>query len=434
MTGATTDRAPAGPGLVFALLCASVALEALGVGVLFPLLAKIQAAHHLPTYGLGLMSGASFFAALLAGVGVVRLLDGRGAHGMLLAALLLGAAALVWFAHGTDLWQLVAARSVGGVAYGIMGPAALREASVGARGAARGRRLGMLSSAMMLGIVVGPLIGSLLAAGGDLALPFEVVAAGLLVVFVAVLAATTGRPVTAAPAAEPGGPARPGSVRVAMPPWRPVVAVLALAAASQLPNGLYDALWSRLLTDRGASGLLIGLSLTIFGIPFVLLAPFGGKLAERRGPLLATAVSLIVADLVMASYGFVPSPIAITVLGAVEACAQAVAVPGGYAAIARTFPDERAATGQGWASSSGTAAAGLAAVAGAPVYAAFGSGAVFAGGATLSAVLVVAAVRLGRGSIPAGPDFRPVAPAPLAPLGAVTPVPRDTVPEGATRA
>jgi hypothetical protein len=90
----------------------------------------------------------------------------------------------------------------------------------------------------------------------------------------------------------------------------------------------------------------------------------------------------------MATYGYLTSPILITVLGVFESCAQAVAIPGGYAAVATVFPDDWAATGQGWYSAAGTAAAGVSSVAGAPAYAAVGSGPVFAGGALLSAAFV----------------------------------------------
>jgi MFS family permease len=386
------------PDRTFVLLCAAVFFVACGIGVLFPLLARIQAIHHLPTYSLGLMSGANFFAALIAQLGVGRFLDGRQARRLLLAGLGLGAVSLVWFAHAADLWQLVASRAVEGFGYGIVGPASLREAAVGVTGDRRGTRLGILSSAMMAGIVTGPLVGSLLAAVGGVALPFEVIAALLLVVLVAFLLEPAPVPVDAAPAT---GSRPPTSRRTV--PWSAVVAVLCLGAASQLPNGLYDALWSRLLTDRGASGLFIGVSLSLFGLPFILLAPFGGKIAERRGPLLATAVALVIADGFMASYGFVPSPVIITILGVAEACAQSVAVPGGYAAVARVFPDSQAATGQGWFSGAGTGAAGMAAVIGAPAYGAFGSGVVFAGGAIVSATIVLCGLAIGgrRGRIPA---------------------------------
>jgi MFS family permease len=379
----------------FVLLCAAIFLGACGIGVLFPLLARIQSIHHLPTYALGLMSGANFFAALAAQVGSGRLLDGRRARGLLLASILVAAGALVWFAHGADLAQLVAARALEGAGFGIVVPASLREAALGVAGDRRGRRLGLLSSAMMAGITVGPLLGSLLAAVGGVALPFETIAGLLVAVFVAFLF----NPRVEIPAAESAsGPAPRRPLR-----RRPVLAVLLLGVASQLPSGLYDSLWSRLLTDRGASGLFIGLSLSLFGVPFVLLAPFGGRLAERRGPLLAAAVALVVSDGFMASYGFVPSPVVIAVLGVAEACAQAVAVPGGYAAAARAFPEDRAATGQGWFSGAGTAAAGFAAVLGAPAYGAFGSGAVFAGGAVISALVVLCGLRIGAATDLAAP-------------------------------
>jgi MFS family permease len=171
-----------------ALLGAAEFLSAAALGALFPLLAKIQAAHHLPTYALGIMSGASFFAALVAQLSVAPLLDGKRARWVLLLGLLVGAVALLWFARASDLWQLVAARALGGVSYGIIGPAALRQAAVGFEGEVRGQRLGILSSLMMAGIVMGPLFGSLLYIVGGLALPFQT----LGVMFAVLLAVSIG--------------------------------------------------------------------------------------------------------------------------------------------------------------------------------------------------------------------------------------------------
>jgi MFS family permease len=380
--------------LVFRLLCVAVALEAGGVGMLFPLLARIQAAHHLPTYGLGLMSGAYFFAALGAQLGVGRYLDGRRARPLLLAGLLLGAVALVWFALGTELWQLVASRCVGGFGFGIVGPAALRSGTFGVPADQRGARLGRLSSAQMTGIVLGPLAGSVLASVGGLSFPFLVLAGALIAALVA-LACTRTVPAPEPPAHEDA--AMPQSRRRLGVGRRPLLALLLLAVGAQLANGLYDALWSRLLTDKGAGSLLIGLSLTMFGIPFILLAPFGGRLAGRRGPLLVSGLSLLAASFFLASYGFVASPHVIVILGVGEAVFQAVAVPGGYAAVAHLFPDDRVATGQGLFGAAGTAAAGAAAVVGAPIYARYGAATVFGAGAVLSAGFVVAAMAVGRG-------------------------------------
>jgi MFS family permease len=357
--------------------------------VLFPLLAKIQSAHHLRTYGLGLMSGATFLASLVSQVAVARLLDGRLGRPVLLCGLALAALSPAWFSVAGSLWSLTAARAVGGASYGIVMPAALRAGTAGVPEDKRGLRLGILSSAQMAGIVAGPLVGVILYSVGGIALPFQVVAAVGAAVFLAVLTSRSAAVTTGIPHENRRGedPARP---MVASPA---VVAVLILAAAAQLPNGFYDALWSRLLTDRGASTLLIGLSLAMFGLPFVVLAPFGGRLAGRS-PIVWATGGLVVSAGFMASYGVIDSPAIIVVLGMFEACAWAVAVPASYAATARAIPDKWAATGQGWSSGAGTTAAGLAAIASAPSYQAFGPGPVFAGGAALSAAgaLVAAAV------------------------------------------
>lgn len=494
--GRALDRAHSGAprrDLYFALLAAVVCLEAVGIGIVFPILAHVQDVHHLATYTLGLMSGASFFAALLAQVTAGPFLDGEKAQRLLLLGVLLGAAGLVWFAFAGGLWELVGARAVGGIGYGIVSPAALRQASVGATGARRGKRLGILSSAQMAGFTLGPFLGSVLYAAGGLRTPFEVVGGLLTLVGLGVLLlpaqtrATTptgadadaGAPIggaEAAPAAGDSGvvapavavpgvgvaaPAVTGAAapaaggagvraetasvgsptgaagrRVVGPRWRsleglpvgPLIAVLVLGAAMQLPSGLYDSLWSRMLTNRGASALLIGISLSVFGLPFIVLAPLGGRLAERRGPFLAAGLGLVGSDLFMAAYGFVPWPLLIVLLGVGEACVASVAIPGGFAAVGRVFPDDRMATGQGLFGGSGTIAAGSAAVIGAPVFAALGPGAAFAGGAAVSALLVGVAFLVwrsdGLGRRPAVAVASPSGPVPVAgPDGPETAVP-----------
>ncbi|HET9691675.1 MAG TPA: MFS transporter [Acidimicrobiales bacterium] len=378
----------------FPLLMTAVLVQAAGIGVIFPLLATIQAAHHLPTYGLGLMSGAAFFTSLAAQLLLARHLDGPRARAVLLAGLAAGALSQVWFGVAGDLWSLVAARALGGVGFGVVMPAALRAGTVGADAQARGARLGRLASMQMVGITVGPLLGSSLATVGGLRAPFLSVAVAEAAVFVALL------PVPVA-----GGAPDHDGVAVALRPSvrsRPVLGVMLVTVGLQLPYGVYDALWSRLLTDRGASTLLIGLSLTSFGLPYALLAPLGGRLAAEH-PLRWAAGGLVVGSCFMASYGLVRSPVVITVLGCFEAVAQAVAVPAGYAATAAVFPDRWAATGQGLTSGAGTAAGGVAAVAAAPFYGAAGPAAVFAGGAAASIAAMLGGVALaGPGAAPGG--------------------------------
>lgn len=390
MNQPSTSRRGDSRDLTFVLLAVSVFLEANGIGALFPLLARIQAAHHLPTWGLGTMSAASFFATLIAQVTVSRLLDGPHARPVLIGGLVLAVAGPLWFSLGASLWTLTAARALSGLAYAIVMPAALRAGSVGVDAQRRGHRLGLLSSAQMGGIVTGPLLGVGMYAVGGLALPFQAVSAGSAVILVAAMALPSTGAVDRRVPTDPDGPVADASRPALLSPA--VVGVLLLAVAAQLPAGIYDALWSRLLTDRGAGTGLIGLSLALFGLPFMVLAPFGGRLAGRRSPVPWVAAGLVISALFLASYGIVRSPVAILVLGFFEACAQAVVVPGGYAAVAAVFPERWAATGQGWFSGAGTAAAGLASAGGAPMYGAFGPPAVFTAAAAVCVGCTLAAL------------------------------------------
>lgn len=388
------------PGVAFWVLAAAVFVQANGLGAIFPLLARIQQAHHLPTWGLGLMSGASFLATFAAQVRLRGVLDGPRARPVLLIGLALATAGPLWFSVAGSLGSLTAARALSGAGYAILMPAALRCAGQGSAGALRGRRLGLVSSAQMAGIVTGPLVGTGLYELAGLAAPFQAVAGASAAVMVgALLLPSVGTAGVAGAGSKMPGDQLTGP-EVAGNPARPrlgspaVVALLALAVASQIPNGLYDSLWSRLLTDRGASTGLIGLSLAIYGVPFMLLAPLGGRLAARRSPLPWAVAGLGASSVFLLLYGLIHQVPVILVMGVLEACAQAVAVPGGFAAVASAFPQRWAATGQAWYSAAGTAAAGVSSVAGAALYGGFGPGVVFSAGAIACGAFLVAAYRI----------------------------------------
>ena len=56
------------------------------------------------------------------------------------------------------------------------------------------------------------------------------------------------------------------------------------------PAGMYEAIWARFMEDLGASTLFVGVSLTMYGIPFAIVASMAGKFIDRSGPLLAAYV------------------------------------------------------------------------------------------------------------------------------------------------
>ena len=177
---------------------------------------------------------------------------------------------------------------------------------------------------------------------------------------------------------------------------RVVVAVL-LAVALYLPVGVYDSLWSRYLEDRGASVLFTGLSLSAYGIPFVLLAALGGRLADRHGPVRTCLRALIIIVPIVSLYGHMPTPGLVIMVGFAEAIAQAVAVPSSQAAMVLACPPARIAGGQGLAGAAAQLSAGLTALVAAPVYAATGPGVLFGATSVVIGLIALAAALVNRG-------------------------------------
>ncbi len=148
----------------------------------------------------------------------------------------------------------------------------------------RGRAFASIYAAELAGMAVGPLIGSIVGVHHMWAM---FLASGI-VAFRGLHprgSASPNRRRSAATRPDPDGPPdRP----IAPIVWRrPMTGALIAAAALGLTTGVYDICWTLLLVSRGAAGWQIGISWTMFAVPFVLAAKPSGWLADhmdRRGP------------------------------------------------------------------------------------------------------------------------------------------------------
>ena len=168
-----------------------------------------------------------------------------------------------------------------------------------------------------------------------------------------------------------------------------------LGAALFFPAGMYEAIWARFMEDLGASTLFVGVSLTMYGIPFAIVASMAGKFIDRAGAWRAAmfAVAIIVPMTVV--YGFLTSPILLMALAMVEALGQGVGSPACHAAMVEATEENERATGQGLVAAASSIGAGLAALLAAPLYAGPGPEATFAIVAAVVCVLGCAAFALG---------------------------------------
>jgi MFS family permease len=159
-------------------------------------------------------------------------------------------------------------------------------------------------------------------------------------------------------------------------------------------------MWSRYLTDRGASTFLIGLGLSLYAVPVIVFAPWGGRLADRYGAVRVATVALCAVVPLTVGYGFLTVPVLITVLAVVEGVPQAIANPAVQAAMLDACEADEVAAGQGLAYSVNQVGAGGAALLGPLVYAASGPEVLFAGVGLLMGAVFAAGAWLSRPAVP----------------------------------
>lgn len=378
------------------LLLASFLMASANLAV-FPLLAEIQVEHGLSTAALGPIAGASFVAAVVAQLLLAPLADRGQERHLLVGGLVAGALALVAMALSTTVAGMVAARALEGVAFGAFLPATRAIVTRGA-GLHVAERLGRLSAAELAGVAAGPLVSAWIASVASVDASLLAFAVLSLATVPLVLRLPIHRPASTTATTSEATIGRPPRLAIDLLAQRPVVVAVLLSVALMIPVGAYDTLWSRFMTDLGASTLLIGVSLAVFALPYILLASAAGRLADRIGALRAAVAGMVATSAVMVVYGLVGSPSVVIALAAVESTGQALAAPGAQAAMAHATGEARAGAGQGLAGAMGTLAAGLVAVVAAPVYEAGGAAVLFGATAMLVVGVLGVALALHRGA------------------------------------
>jgi MFS family permease len=343
-------------------LLAAAGILALGFGLVAALLADLQETFGFPTWGLGLITGVSFLTGFAGHLTLGPLAD-RGALRLMLAGgALTGVLSLVWLAAATRLWEFVAARALVGIAEGAFLPAA-RRLVVAWRPERPGTELGRLLGAGMTGFVAGPIAGGLLASSLGLRSAFLVPAAALA----ATIPFLARLPIPLLPAADGGG-------RIWSLLRRPIVrAALLLGSAEFFVFGALEAIWARLLADRGASTAQVGLTLTLVALPLPLLTPLAGRLADRIDPARLAAAAVAGLTLVSPLYGFVTGVAATVAVGVLQAVLTSGSAPASQALITAGVPSGRVAAGQGLLEGFGLLVAAAAALPVGWVYGTFGA-------------------------------------------------------------
>jgi DHA1 family multidrug resistance protein-like MFS transporter len=161
-----------------------------------------------------------------------------------------------------------------------------------------------------------------------------------------------------------------------------LIGSLMASVALGLTFGVYEICWTLLLKLRGASGWEIGLSWTLFAVPFVLMARPSGWLTDHFNRKYLVMGGLTLSVTMCGLYPFLHSVPLLVGLGAAEAVGVAIVLPAVQSLLAQTSDPSQFGRVQGMFSTSQIAAAAVAAAA---------AGALFGVGASWPFVTTAAA-------------------------------------------
>ncbi|HUZ69083.1 MAG TPA: MFS transporter [Candidatus Saccharimonadales bacterium] len=194
----------------------------------------------------------------------------------------------------------------------------------------RAQRFSQLQAYEMVGLLVGPLIGGAAALWQDSAV-FGVTGLAMFIGIGPMLRVPETR---AAPATSVVEKERFRWWRL-----RGIVVPIAVLFAVGTIWSMYDVVWPQYLAARGNSPLIIGLSVSLFALPILLLARAGGRLADRVDRRKLVTAGLLVVAVCASTYPFLRILAVILVIGAIEAVATVILEPSLFAVIGDSTPE-----------------------------------------------------------------------------------------------
>ncbi|MGA2837038.1 MAG: MFS transporter [Acidimicrobiales bacterium] len=288
----------------------------------------------LPVYirhlgGTDLLAGlvmASFFGAgVLSQYPLGKLADRLGRKPVLLAGLVVYAAASFAFLLPIAPTVAIVLRGLQGVGAGASAVASLAMVSGAVVVERRGRAFASIISAEIAGMAVGPLIGSVVGAHH---MWIMFLGSGAVALVAGIPAWRIVEPPEEAALREARTNADGTVEPLAGLRWnRSMIGALVAAAALGLTSGVYDICWTLLLLSRGAAGWQIGVSWTLFAVPFAIAARPSGWMADHMDRRYLVLGGLGLATVFCTSYPFIHWVPALVMLGGTEALGFAAAMP-----------------------------------------------------------------------------------------------------------
>ncbi len=356
-------------------------LQWLGASAIIPLLPLYLRHQGGSDQMVGAVMAAYFVAAVLFQYPAGYMADRFGRRSVLLGGLVTYAGASLAFVLNLGPTADIVLRGLQGCGAGAVEVAALALIASTVSLERRGRAFGSIYRGQLGGMAIGPLVGSLIGVG-SMAVIFVGAALTSLVACLAVIngSGLDGSGDRSVSRPEHGGLGFPTLGRAA-------TGSLIAGVAVGLLTGVYETCWTLLLHQRGAATWQVGLSWTLFAIPFALMARPGGWIADHLDRRALVVVAVLASSAFCAIYPFLTAIAWLVGLGAVEAIGAAVALPSIQSLLTQDTEPDAFGRVQGTFATAETAAIAVAAAASGALFA-VASWAPFIAAATVGGMLV----------------------------------------------
>ncbi len=295
---------------------------------------------------VGFTMAAFFAAAVLVQYPVGRLSDRIGRRTIQLAGLVTYSFATILFVFVSAPLAALLFRGLQGAGVGVVDVANAATIGEVVPESQRGRAFGALYGTRTAGMAIAPFFGGLAGLGE---MHWLFVAAAIAVLLAAV-------PIYLfAPRNRRREPLR-AHERTALWRNRSVVGVGVAFLAGGIAVGMYEVCWSLLLTLRGARSWEIGLSWTLFALPFAIVSLPAGWLVDHMDRRRLVIISLVGMAAFAGTYPWLHSVALLVGLGTGEAMTVALGGPAESAQLTRSVSSRELGRAQGAVSSMQTGA------------------------------------------------------------------------------
>ena len=367
--------------LLLALFVA-IAVKSSAYGVMFTMLDDYREQFGISEGALGLVIAIGFFTSFFAQLTIAPLADRGRSRQLIFVGLTLAIIGNFAMAFSDTLPQLLGSRFLSGLGLGCALPA-MRRVIIVSDKEHLGRNLGRVLSCEVGGFAAGPVVSTFLVEPFGIPAPFIVIGTVLTAVALVIFA----MPIPEVPAED--HPTERFAVDLLQD--RAVTAGVLIGIAVFFMIGTFDSLWALMMNDLGAPTWMANTGVTLFILPMVFMAPYGGKFVQRVGPFRAGGFGMLFGAVCMGLYGALSVPWLLMAVFLVHTLNDGMTVTGAGVAVGMVAPSERQAGAQGLLGGAQTLTGGVSASFAGLSYEVLGRTTTFAIAAVVMALLIISA-------------------------------------------